>query len=237
MSSGTFHLVWADFIAAAPPVDAIDESWLDVAADDDDADADSTALPTPPPPAGTAADARKASYYALHGEWGRAWQTYEPSPVADLHDERTLAAAVDLHPQAPAPSIGRLDPGDTAPVEISAAVFADVVFHLPALRAPGTMPSSNWVISAVARHGGASSMRTWGNAILADDAHSSVKELMIDMRLGMLEKRCALTGDLKGHRPLGMGEKDRCWLLSCVNATLKPSLNRYFTEPLPEDVQ
>ena len=211
------------------------------ASDDPSDDPDSVSHPARrrrlPPPARMPTLARQATIYALHGEWGRAWKTYEPSPVADLHAERTLQAALDLHPQRPAPSLARLDANGVAPVEISPEIFAANVLHLPALRAPGTLPSGNWIISAVARNGGARSMRTWGNAILADDVHASVKPLLIDMRLGMLEKRDVLTGEFKGYRPLGMGEKDRCWILSCVNAILKPSLNRYMTEPLPEDVR
>ena len=53
----------------------------------------------------------------------------------------------------------------------------------------------------------------------------------------MLEKRDPITGAFLGYRPLGITEKDRCAILSCLTLMYRPAFHRHFTSPPPEDVE
>ena len=57
------------------------------------------------------------------------------------------------------------------------------------MKAQGSLASHNPLTTAAAKYGAKKYMRTWFNAVVADDVHPDVRELLIESRAGMLEKQ------------------------------------------------
>ena len=75
------------------------------------------------------------------------------------------------------------------------------------------------------------------NAILDGTIHPSARDLLVDVRAGLLQKRDPVTDEFQGYRPLGVTEKLRVALLTAINKARTDALRRHFTEMLPEDLQ
>ena len=74
------------------------------------------------------------------------------------------------------------------------------------------------------------------NACLADTIHPFLASCLQDPRGAVIQKLDPISGAIVGRRCLGLGEKDRCAMLSCVGFDMKEPMDTYLTTPPPEDL-
>jgi hypothetical protein len=137
----------------------------------------------------------RATYLAAKGEPRRAWDCYAPSPVDDPSSREAKQATLDLLPQLDNPPTAAFadEPG-VAPYTISSATFDRVIPHLPEIRAPGTLPQSNAIITACAEFGASAAMRAVFNTCLADDVHPFLASCLQDPRGAVIQKLDPISG-------------------------------------------
>ena len=158
--------------------------------------------------------ARKMTFYAAHGEYGRAWSAASPSPALDPRDSDAQRALIGFNAQVPHRALTPADVADepgVAPITFKAAQVKKAAARLHDLKAPGTLPQDNRHIKALMRHGALPYVTKWINAVVSDRAHPIVRDLLAGaVRAALTAKVDTVSGDVVGHRPLGITEKWRC---------------------------
>ena len=184
---------------------------------------------------------RKQAFLGSYGEWGQAWRAAQQSPSLDPKKHDSKRALIGLNPQrAHKPLTGAHvanKPG-VAAIQFTPAQVDKAARNLRDIKAAGTLPEDNRLIKCLVKHGGCSAVTTWINATCRDEGHPIARDLLAGAVRAALNAKCdPVTGEVKGHRPLGMVEKWRCLIWACVNAKLRCALDRNFTSPAPEDVE
>ena len=238
VSNGTFPTCWRNFTADALRRCIAEETG---GAREEEAFDDYDSIPPPPIPPLVVGEreVRKATYLARCGELKMAWRAFQPSPSVDPRTDAAKCTLINLNPQddgRPLTDAHVADEPGQAPLQVKQSLVAKVASNLPKIRAPGSLPEDNRIITLVASHGGLIGLTAMVNACCRDEGSARSRDILAGaVRAGLLQKIDPLTGQNVGYRPLGLVEKNRCFIWACVNAACKQRFAKFFTTPLPED--
>ena len=238
VSNGTFPVCWHNFTANALRRCIAEETG---GAREEEAFDDYDCIPPPPIPPLVVGEreVRKATFLAKSGELRQAWRSFQPSPAMDPRLDSSKCTLINLNPQddgRPLTDAHVANEPRHAPLQVKQSLVAKVASSLPKIRAPGSLPEDNRIITLVASHGGLVGLTAMVNACCRDVSSARSRDILAGaVRAGLLQKIDPLNGQNVGYRPLGLVEKHRCFIWACVNAACKKRFAKFFTTPLPED--
>jgi hypothetical protein len=184
---------------------------------------------------------RKMAFNASHGNYRGAWGCVSPSPALDPSEDDSKRAVIAFNTQRPHRPLTAADVADEPGYDAIQCTQRQVEHEAAALhdlKAPGTLPQDNRLLKMLIRHGAAKPITTWINSVLRGVAHAIAAALLAGaIRAALLAKLHAVTGEVKGRRPLGICEKWACLVWAIVNACARTGINRLLTRPLPEDMR
>ena len=157
------------------------------------------------------------AFRASYGDYRGAWGCASPSPSLDPHTIESMRAVIAFTPQRPFRPLTADDVADVPgqqPLQFTQRQVEHAAAAQHDLKAPGTLPQDNRIIKMLVRRGGARPITAWMNSVAAGVAHPIAADLLAGaVRAALLAKLHAVTGEVKGRRPLGICEKWTCLAL------------------------
>ncbi|KAL1508606.1 hypothetical protein AB1Y20_004703 [Prymnesium parvum] len=170
-----------------------------------------------------AAATRVITYHVSRRNWRRAYRALSASPLLDDSDATRRALAA-LHPQAPPPSLERLDDApDTLPFVTPRRSFDEALAALPMDRAAGDLASGNEELRGVADAGAADHLFAVVSAFNDGTLHPDVYDAFEPSSLFGLRKPNGKA------RPIAIGDALEALAGRCMLQAKRSALRGYFS--------